>query len=275
MRPEDGRIKPRRTFSSVLFPAPLGPRTATNSPSSIEKLMSCWITLPPRRSCTFVSVTTEKHRAAPGFPFAPHFPSARSSPRSWLSIQSWYFSAGGHGLGHRHDRYPRRLCVVLQPRRDGGDGLLVVDQHLDLLALDLVLRRHHRVRGRVVALCNGFLELERRKHLQPHRVGLVEKDRLGQADGGAPPLVPDLRHLLAHAREGRAEGLEVLRVGPALPGRSSSGCRPVPARPPGRCRRRTRRVRCRAACSVQGRYACRTTRRGRGDAESSLSIQSS
>src|SRR5689334_15702280 len=51
MVPAEGRIKPNNSLSSVLFPAPLGPRTATNSPSLIARETFSRMVCPPRRIC--------------------------------------------------------------------------------------------------------------------------------------------------------------------------------------------------------------------------------
>lgn len=75
------------TFSSVLFPAPFGPRTAMNSPPSIVKLMSFWMVLPPRLTLTCVRETIEDTIGRASLPMTSHFPSARSTAVSWLSIQ--------------------------------------------------------------------------------------------------------------------------------------------------------------------------------------------
>ena len=99
----------------------------------------------------------------------------------------------------------RRLGVSLRLGGDGGNGLLVVYQDLDLPLLDLVFRFHDSVRGRVVSLRDCLLELERREDFQSQGDCLIEKDGLGEADRGARLPAGHLGHLLPDVCQGLLE----------------------------------------------------------------------
>ena len=62
MVPEVGRSRPAIAFSRVLFPAPLGPTTATISPSSISNVIPSTAGTPPK---CFVSASTSSSGVVP------------------------------------------------------------------------------------------------------------------------------------------------------------------------------------------------------------------
>src|SRR5262245_42996907 len=95
MLPEVGRSRPPIIFSSVLLPAPLGPTTATISPSSIPNVTPATAGRPPKR---FVTASTSRSRSPP-----------RLRP------------VGGQGLGLRE--VPRPPVTGLVQRRIGGGPL--------------------------------------------------------------------------------------------------------------------------------------------------------
>jgi hypothetical protein len=64
MLPDVGRSRPPMIFSSVLLPAPLGPTTATISPSSIPNVTPATAGRPPKR---FVTASTSRSRWPPGY----------------------------------------------------------------------------------------------------------------------------------------------------------------------------------------------------------------
>ncbi len=110
-----------------------------------------------------------------------------------------------------YDRYARRLRLFLEFRGYGRNGLLIVDQYLDLFPLHLIFRSNDRVGGRIIPLGNRLLELERRQDDQPERLCLIEEYCFGQSDGGSAPPGPDVRHLLAHLHQRLLKVLEVPR----------------------------------------------------------------
>ncbi len=171
--PEAGRRSPSITFSSVLLPAPFGPRTATSSPSSMEKLTSLRMVRPPR-STRKPSAETTGVECGPGIGRAAALLTSRlrQGHADFVELAQHPGLVGlsrRHGLGHSDHGNPRGLRVLLRLGGDVGNGLLVVDEDADLLSLDLVFSLHHGVRRRIVSLRDGLLELERSQDLQAQR----------------------------------------------------------------------------------------------------------
>ncbi len=249
-------MRPSRTFSRVLLPAPLGPRTAMNSPSSIGEA-HVLLDRACRRGLNRTPVEGddgENARLRLRFPCRPYFPRACVEGRELAQHPVLVIQRRRHGFRHRHDRDARRFRLVLELCRDRRNGLLVVDQYLDLLPLHLVLRDHDRVGGRIVAFRDGLLELERREDRQPERFCLVEEYRFRQADGRSRSTSALICAIFWRTRE--RDSRKVLRFpekNGLVAGSSFSELRSPPARSPGHCPRCTTRAHCREVSSARYR----------------------
>ena len=191
--PATGRSRPSSSFKKVDLPAPFGPSTATNSPRRTSKVAPRQIARPPYPAARSRPTTTGPSPppspwatcVAPGTALTTPPGSRRALARGRRAGRP--SSSGRCPSRARSSRTPRRPRsprggLLADRRRERGDGLDVVDEHLEGLRFDLTVEGDHGRGRRVVALGDGVHERGRRHEVEVERLGQVLEDALGRGD---------------------------------------------------------------------------------------------
>ena len=110
--------------SSDVLPVPFGPSTASSSPRSSSKLE-------PFEQRALAEAERQVVDADDA-----HLARAAASARAWSSCHCWKVRCGGSVSVTGTTGNALLLRGDAQPRGDGGDGLAVVEEHLDAVLRD-------------------------------------------------------------------------------------------------------------------------------------------